>query len=317
MRKFFAVILAAVMVLSLLVVAVSAEPAEGAKNYLEGTAWGTVLKGTLKVAEEDGVKVYTYTPPAYVDYRTPTIGVYKAVKELIGDAEDAEVVFSFEIRGVFKEAGDTASAQLMLRGVNPKTNTVTYPKPEDAEAWDADGNTWDELYNEFTDGDKLFTNYDANGNVMRLKMADITILDDEWTLVQTEPIYINALNLQDSLFGDWILCMNHIETYDAERLLSIQVRNAAVYNYADIEEEEEPTPEPTEEATAQPTDAPEATDAPATTAPAATEEPEAPASSGNYTGLIIGIVCGVVVIAAAVVAFILIKKKKGAGESAE
>lgn len=309
MKKILGILLAIVMTAALLGVTVSAEP----ENKLK-SSWGTTLfGGALKKSTEGGISVYTYTPESAYGWISPEISIFKTVKELIGPDDDGvEIVFSFEVRGVFKEAGGYATGRSMLRAISP-VGKKTYDFREGADPeWLAN---WNNAYGEATEGEKIFALQPESGNNMAFMQPDtVEIKENEWTLYESDPVYVAASNINTELFGDWVWCMDQI-TYGDSGLKSIQFRNAAIYLYDDWAEANA-TPEPTSTPTPEPTDPPEATDVPTDTV---TDAPEATdtATDGTQTTegndptvLIVGIICGVVVVAAIVTA-IIVKKKRG------
>ncbi len=316
MKKILAVLIASVMAITMFgALTVSADQPT---NYLT-TKWSNSLfGGNLEETEEDGAVVTTYTFSSKQPWISSNISVYGDIKKLAEGKDYVEVVFSVEIRGVFSGENNATYCESLLRAVNPRTNYISYPAG-DAGNWNGEGATWQELFDEGADDEKLFA-VDTGGNCMfNFTPQTIEILGDEWTLYETDPVYLPSGVFNDDLYSDWLWCFHQIDF--GTGLEAIQIRNAAIYD----ENENRKTPAPTAEPTEKPTeDAPEATTVPATDAPVVTDAPATEASqpqttpgtgdntqekSGVNPGLIIGIICAVVVIAA-VVAFILIKKKK-------
>lgn len=295
--------------------------AEEATNYLTAK-WSTSLfSGTLTESEEDGATVTTYQFSSKQSWISPNISVYDDIKKLAEGKDYVEIVFSFEIRGIFSGDGNITTLDTLLRAVNPRTSYITYPAT-DAENWDGEGNTWQDLFDEASDGEVRFF-LDSGGNCMlNLEPTSIQVFGDEWTLFESDPIYFPAEVFNDDLYSDWLWCLHQIEF--GTNLEEIQIRNAAIYDY----NEGRKTPAPTEVSTKAPAD--EATEAAPTAvvtdnAPAtadsgdnasqATDKTDDPSretdnSSGVNPGVIIGIVCGTVVIVACVLFFVLRKKKK-------
>ena len=287
------------------------------KNHLTKSWSSEYFAGKIEETEEDGVKVTTYTPQSAQPWFSPSLRILDDIKAMAGDKSYVEVVISFEIRGIFKEGVHESVCDTLLRAINPRTDGFSFPD-SDTQNWDGAGSTWEELYYDAADGDTLFSISSGN-NMYNLQPERITILDNEWTLFETEPIFIDIRSLSEDLFGDWILCIHQI-SYDVG-LKSVQFRNEGLYNIAELATPT-PTKAPTAEPTEVPTKAPDTSTAqPATDKPAdnATAVPTDKADKGDNKsddkkgvnpGVIIGIVCGVAAIAVIVIAIVVSKKKK-------
>ena len=296
---------------------VGAEEAAGPKNYMTGKWETNVFAGKVDEKEEDGVKVTTYTPSAKQAWISPTMRVLGDVKKIAEGKDYVEVVFSFEISGEFEPGSEgVASCGVLIRAVNPRTNTYVYSGVDD---WDGEGTTWEELYFLYSDGEPLFF-IDGGGNCMaNLEPQEIEIREGEWTYFESEPIFVASAALTDELFGDWLLCTHQI-TYE-KGLTALKFRNEGIYSNDDLAPTAAPTAEPTEPPTEAPAtqepDEPGATAAPgnATDAPVkpgeATAMPADNKKAGLSTGALIGIIAGAaVVIAAVIVCCVAVAKKK-------
>ena len=289
------------------------------KNHLTKSWSSEYFAGKIEETEEDGVKVTTYTPQSAQPWFSPSLSIMDDIKTMAGDKSYVEIVITFEIRGVFKEGSHDSYCDFLLRAINPRTGGFNYPETDTMD-WDGAGSTWDDLYYDAAGGDTLFKAAGGGGNVMYNLMPEhVEIFDDQWTLFESEPIFVDINSMTDELFGDWIMCAHQI-AYDTG-LKSLQFRNEGLYNIAELATPV-PTKAPTAEPTEVPTKAPDTSTAqPATDKPAdnATAVPTEKADKGDNKsddkkgvnpGVIIGIVCGVAAIAVVVIAIVVSKKKK-------
>ncbi len=319
MKKITALILSILIFASFLAIPSFSEAPAGPTNYLTHKWTDDFFKGTITEEEVDGTTVTTYIPDNAYSWWSPNLRVFEDIKTLIGDKRGATVVITFEIKGVFANAGSSSNVHLVFRAVNPKSGGLPFPNSETGN-WDGNGSSWAELYGDVAEGDMLFSIPDGNNNMFRPAPEYVDVLDDEWTLYETEPIYIGAADLDPTLFGDWLLCLDDL-TFSSD-FKGLQFRNTAIYDYDETKPTKAPTAEPTEAPATEPaTEAPAKTDAPATKAPdtdpaktntpddKATQAPKDDTSGKVNPGLIIGIIAGVVVIAA-VIAIIVVKSKK-------
>lgn len=327
MKKIVALLLSVMLITGIVALPAFSEAETGTapKNYLTGGWTDGYFAGTLTESEEDGETVTTYVPSAAYSWLSPSLSIFQDLKKMIGENRGVTVVLTFEIRGVFANPGSSVETHILIRACNPKTGQLAYPADQIGD-WDGNGYTWKELYDEVAGGDLQFQVYYGDNNYCYPVPENVTVASDSWTKYESDPIYVSAEELDETLFKDWFVCFDNI-SYDSN-LKGFQFKNTAIINY----EETRPTKAPAEDPTEEPTKAPEdattvpvdATTAPAPTDAAKTDVPDgkatdAPrddngdnkdASSGPNVGLIIGIVCGVVAVAA-VVAVIVARKKKG------
>ena len=223
-KKVVAVIISAALLLALVCPAYADNEQT---NYLTGTWQAAFFAGDLTETEEDGVKIMTYTPVARESWFSPYIYVYKDIKKIAEGKDYVEVVFSVEIRGVFNDESAVSTCDSLLRAINPNSGSFQY-SAADADNWKGSGSTWAELYDIASDGDGIF-NLDAGGNNMaKFEPKSITITANEWTLFESDPVYIPASSLDDELFGEWIWCFDMINY--GVGLTALQFRNPAIYD---------------------------------------------------------------------------------------
>ena len=292
MKKLLFAILTILLSFSLL--AVSAEP-DDSGNYLANTKWEAGYSKAVRV--EDGVTIATGIDGAWC---TPQLSIYKILLEAMGDNDDVELVFTFDIRITLKEdaTDDSAGARLLFRG-NNKTKFS-----EDDE--------WNEAYEEALDGEyPLFMS--SQGNIMYYT-GDSVILTEEWTTVYLE-LYFTRPQIENDFVTEWKFCLDTITKYAS--IASIEIKNTGLYLSDDAPEapvpDETPTPTPNNAtATPEPTPwmTPDLGQSTETEAPVVDNEITEADNSFNPVFIIAGAAAVVVVAAAAVVTVIVIKKKR-------
>lgn len=330
MKKLTAILIVAIMLISLMSFPAFAEaeaeaPASGGPtNYLTAKWESKFFAGKIEETEEDGATVTTYTPNNPQSWMSPTLDIYQDLKTLMGEKKGATVVISFEVRGIFK--GETSEGQIhnLIRAINPRTKSFEFPAAQTAD-WDGNGSTWEELYEGAADGEFMFQIDFGGNNMFVLDPAFTDIFADDWVLFETPPLYIGASDLDDTLFGGMLLCVDNL---DYSTLQSIQFRNASIIDYDEAKPTKAPTPEPTEvPATDEPANTPGEvkTDEPADNKTAEPKDNKTADPKGNgdadskdkaagpNVGLIIGIICGAVALAAIIIVIAVVAKKKKKG----
>ena len=318
-KAVYAIALAAILLVTLSSLPAFAEEATQNTNYLTAKWAADIFSGTITETEEDGVTVTEYVPSATYSWFSPTLDVFQDLKTLIGSREGAVVNITFEIQSASDKDECESHAHVLFRAVNPRTGQLPF-SAEEAGDWDGEGNAWSELYKENFDSDLEFYIENSN-NYAFPEEANLDISKSGWTLYETGPIYISAADLNDTLFGGWLLCIDNMD-YSPSYLKGVRLRNAAIYDCEEGTPTAAPTEVPTEAPTAAPTQEPVKTDAPtqdtATKAPAdntqsgTSEENNDKTDNGKKSnlGLILGIAGGAVVAAAVIVAIVAGKKKK-------
>ncbi len=294
------------------------EATAGPVNHLTAKWSASVFAGKLEETEEDGATVITYTPADPQSWMAPTIDIFADLKALLGERKGMNVILSYEIRGVFT-GEPSGNAHNIIRAINPKNGGFSFP-PDQAGNWDGEGNSWQDLYGDVAEGDLSFSIDGGNNNMAFLAPEYTDLSSGDWMLFETEPLYVSAYDLDGNLFGGMLLT---VDALSYGNLTGLQIRNTAIYDYDEIK--------PTKAPTAEPTEAPEMTPAPATEGPAddpGNKNTGAPADNGSSAdpaatgsgtsdtksygpnvGLIIGIVCAAAVVVAAIAAVIMKKKK--------
>ena len=321
MKKLTVVLLAAIMLFSMMSFPAFAEaeaPASnGPKNYLTAKWESKFFAGNLEETEEDGVTVTTYTPANPQSWMSPTLDIYNDLKTLMGEKKGISVIFTYEVRGIFKGDGE-GQVHNIIRAINPKTKSFEF-KPDQTGNWDGKGSTWEDLYGEVVDGELSFAIDGGGNNMVVLEPAFTDITADDWNLFETDPIYIAAEDLDDTLFGGMLLC---VDALDYSNLTSLQFRNVGIYDYDEVKPTKAPTAEPTEvPATDEPQEPEKTAEAVKTDVPTdnstKTEAPKdnsgTDKDSGPNIGLIIGIICAAVAIAVIIIIIAVVAKKKKKG----
>ena len=301
MKKYLSIALAFLLTLSMLTAGVSAQ----AENKLT-TSWEKGLAGAVEQKTDADGTTYASATGISGAWVSPFLNVYDAVKAVVGDEEEAEVMFAFEVRIQYKNAEDQG------------TPLTVRPLIRANECADDIKNS--ESFLEIYEGE-MFSNGD-NANV--LAYFDISSLEvtDEWTVFESSK-FVSQTELNDSWWKKWDLCVDQIS--DADMIASLEFRNAGVYSAEDYESM---IPEPTEEPTtpAPPTEVPTPTQAAntpvgltSTTAPVAspTGEEDTDQKNGNTATIIIVCVVAAVVVAAVILGIVTVKKKKSGDTSAE
>ncbi|MBO4325961.1 MAG: PT domain-containing protein [Clostridia bacterium] len=320
MKKVIAILLSALLLTGLAIPVSFAEEAEDT-NYLTHKWASTFFGGTLtEETDEDGTFT-RYIPASSEPWLSPQLSVYDDLKKIAEGKDFIEVYFRMELRGVYNASDKSGTCGLLFRAIDPRSGSYAY-KLNEVENWDGQGNHWLDLYGDLLEDGDVFFKIDGGGNVMSIlnpQTADYT--SDDWTVFESEPMYIPTAALSDELFGDIILCFDFASNSGySGGLKGIDIRNTAIYDCNEHVTEPDPTEEPTEQPVDQPTDKPadptsenEAT-APAgdaTAAPVTTQEKtDDNKSSGLKPGAIIGIIAGAVVVVGVIVAVIVSKKKK-------
>lgn len=302
MKKYGSIVLALALAFCVLTLGISAQ----AENKLK-TAW---QKGFTSAVEEktdtDGTKYVSATGIEQAWY-SPFINVYDAVKAVVGDEEEAEVMFAFEMRVKYKDEGDAGT---------PITARVIIRPSGLAESL-KDTDQFVETYG--TEG--MFKN--DSGNVMGYFDSSMSTIETtgEWTVFECSHL-ISKSDLNDAYWTGWDLCVDMIS--QPELLSALEFRNVGVYSYDNYESM---IPEPTEEPVtpAPPTEKPTPTqvaNTPVGLAPTATAG-EGTAADGeqddgnNTTTIVIVCVVAAIVIAAIVVGVVVAKKKKAGEDTGE
>ena len=309
-KKAFAVLIAALIALSFFGISGSAESANEGTNYLTAK-WKIYFPGTLTEVEEDGAIVTEYIPETTASWYSPVLGLFNDLKTMMGDKKGITVVISFDIMGVFRDQGSSTQPSMLIRAVNPRTGGISFPTDQTGE-WDGSGGAWNDLYYDAAEGDVSFAVYGSN-IFAHLDDNIIKISGDEWTHYETAPIYISANDLDETLFGDWYYCFDEMNY--TKNFKGLRFRNTVLYNYDEIQPTAGPSAEPTEAPAQTTTQEPVKTDVPAATATEAvkTSDPDKnqPNQDNNKpgVGLVVGIVCGVAVLAAAAAIIVVTKRK--------
>ncbi len=299
MKKCGSIILALALAFCVLTLGVSAQ----AENKLTAT-WQKGFTSAVEVKTDTDGTSYVSATGIEDAWYSPFINVYDAVKAVVGDEEEAEVMFAFEMRIQYKNAED--------QGIPITVRPVIRAN----ECADAMKNS--ESFLETYEGE-MFSNGD-NANVMAYFDISSFEVTDEWTVFESSK-FVSQTELNDSWWKKWDLCVDQIS--DADMIASLEFRNAGVYNAEDYESM---IPEPTEEPTtpAPPTEVPTPTQAantPVGLAPTATATQDSAVDGeqdggNNTTTIVIVCVVAVIVIAAIVVGVVVAKKKK-AGEDTD
>ena len=299
MKKCGSIILALALAFCVLTLGVSAQ----AENKLTAT-WQKGFTSAVEVKTDTDGTSYVSATGIEDAWYSPFINVYDAVKAVVGDEEEAEVMFAFEMRIQYKNAEDQG------------TPITVRPVIRANECADAMKNS--ESFLETYEGE-MFSNGD-NANVMAYFDISSFEVTDEWTVFESSK-FVSQTELNDSWWKKWDLCVDQIS--DADMIASLEFRNAGVYNAEDYESM---IPEPTEEPTtpAPPTEVPTPTQAantPVGLAPTATATQDSAVDGeqdggNNTTTIVIVCVVAVIVIAAIVVGVVVAKKKK-AGEDTD
>ena len=299
MKKYLSIALAFLLTLSMLTAGVSAQ----AENKLT-TSWEKGLAGAVEQKTDADGTTYASATGISGAWVSPFLNVYDAVKAVVGDEEEAEVMFAFEMRIQYKNAED--------QGIPITVRPVIRAN----ECADAMKNS--ESFLETYEGE-MFSNGD-NANVMAYFDISSFEVTDEWTVFESSK-FVSQTELNDSWWKKWDLCVDQIS--DADMIASLEFRNAGVYNAEDYESM---IPEPTEEPTtpAPPTEVPTPTQAAntpvgLTSTATATQDSavDGEQDGGNNTTTIV-IVCVVaVIVIAAIVVGVVVAKKKKAGEDTD
>ena len=301
MKKVFSMVLVLVLAFSVLTLGISAQ----AENKLT-TSWEKGLAGAVEQKTDADGTTYASATGISGAWVSPFLNVYDAVKAVVGNEEEAEVMFAFEIRVQYKNAEDQG------------TPVTVRPVIRANECADDMKNS--ESFLEIYEGE-MFSNKD-NANV--LAYFDISSLEviDEWTVFESAK-FVSSTELNDTWWKRWDLCVDQIS--DVDMIASLEFRNAGIYNAEDYESM---IPEPTEEPTtpAPPTEIPTPTqqaNTPVGLAPTATATQDSTNDEGqqndgnNTTTIVIVCVVAVIVIAAIVIGVVVAKKKKAGEDTGE
>lgn len=300
MKKYLSIALVCLLTLSMLTAGVSAQ----AENKLT-TSWEKGLAGAVEQKTDADGTAYASATGIDKAWLSPFLNVYDAVKAVVGNEEEVEVMFAFEVRIQYKNEED--------KGIP----VMVHPLIRANECSDDIKDT--EKFPEVYEGE-LFANKDKN--VMAYFDVSTIEVTDEWAVFESSKL-VSKTELNDAWWKRWDLCVDQIS--DPEIIASLEFRNAGVYNAEDYESM---IPEPTEApATPEPTPT-EVTNTPvgltSTTAPAAsptateiTDIGDKDQTNGNTTTIVIVCVVAAVVVAAVIIGVVTIKKKKSADASAE
>lgn len=304
MKKYVSIALTLVLALCLLSLGVNAQ----AENKLT-TSWTSGLAAAVEEKNDaDGTK---YVSATGIDgaWKSPFINVYDAVKAIVGNEEEVEVMFTFEMRVQYSDA-DAAGTPITARVII---------RPSGLSAGIKDKDTFAETYGNESG---MFKN--DGGNVMGYFDTSMSTIEttEEWTIFEC-PALISKSDLNDSFWTGWDLCVDMIS--EVEILSALEFRNAGVYLYDDYEPA---IPVPTEEpVTEEPTEIPAPTEAAntpvgikPTTVPSATAAGTVNGEAedgGSMTTIIIVCVVAAVVVIAVVVGIVVAKKKKSGDSPAE
>ncbi len=290
-----------VLALTMLTMGVSAQ----AENKLTASWQKGFVSAVEQKTDEDGTP-YVSAMGIENSWYSPFINVYDAVKAVVGEEEEAEVMFVFEMRVKFKDESD-AGTPVAVRAVIRPSGCSEEIKNQDL------------FLETYQNEEGMFKN--DGGNVMGYFDSSMSTFEvtDEWTVFECSHL-ISKTDLNDSWWTGWDLCVDQINDY--ELIEALEFRNTGVYSYDDYESI---IPEPTE---APATPEPTPTVVPATpvgfvtsstTAPAVTATEDTASgeqNEGDITSVIVVCVVAAVVIAAVIVGIVVVKKKK-AGDVAE
>ncbi len=301
MKKCGSIILALALAFCVLTLGVSAQ----AENKLTAT-WQKGFTSAVEVKTDTDGTSYVSATGIEDAWYSPFINVYDAVKAVVGDEEEAEVMFAFEMRVKYKDEGD-AGTPITARVIIRPSGMAESIKNEDQ---------FVETYGE----EGMFKN--DSGNVMGYFDSSMSTIEttEEWTVFECSHL-IPKTDLNDAYWTGWDLCVDMIS--QPELISALEFRNVGVYSYDDYESiipertEEPATPVP-------PTEKPMPTQAASTPvglAPTATATQDSAVDGeqdggNNTTTIVIVCVVAVIVIAAIVVGVVVAKKKK-AGEDTD
>lgn len=296
MKKCGSIVLALALAFCVLTLGVSAQ----AENKLTAT-WQKGFTSAVEVKTDTDGTSYVSATGIEDAWYSPFINVYDAVKAVVGDEEEAEVMFAFEMRVKYKDEGD-AGTPITARVIIRPSGLAESIKNEDQ---------FVETYGE----EGMFKN--DGGNVMGYFDSSMSTIEttEEWTVFECSHL-IPKTDLNDAYWTGWDLCVDMIS--QPELISALEFRNVGVYSYDDYESI---IPEPTEEPATPvpPTEKPMPTQAASTPvglAPTATATQDSAVDGeqdggNNTTTIVIVCVVAVIVIAAIVVGVVVAKKEKG------
>ena len=176
MKKYLSIALAFLLTLSMLTAGVSAQ----AENKLT-TSWEKGLAGAVEQKTDADGTTYASATGISGAWVSPFLNVYDAVKAVVGDEEEAEVMFAFEMRIQYKNAED--------QGIPITVRPVIRAN----ECADAMKNS--ESFLETYEGE-MFSNGD-NANVMAYFDISSFEVTDEWTVFESSK-FVSQTELNDS-----------------------------------------------------------------------------------------------------------------------
>ncbi len=232
-------------------------------DWKKGTANGDINKSK----DADGMIVYSIGG-LNAAYMSPQIDVYGAIKQVIGDQDDATVTISFDARVEFK-AGISDEDKAFMGTPVMRAGKIS------ADANASDPTSFADLYE-----GSLFKKIDAI-NIIGSGFASPIQLDETWEhYVVTFDVF--ADDLSDGIFDQWNFCLSSCKGFDS--IEKLMFRNTGVYAGDDDGQATPvpvtPTPSPTPEATA----VPQATEAPSGNAPTATANSGSKNNTDNKNG---------------------------------
>ncbi len=319
MKKFMPIFLAAILTFTMLSFSVNAAYDTGnaideKASTLEGTTtadlaglgWEAFSSGAIEVATEEGNSYVHFSGPKN-QYSAPALNIFPAIKKISGE-DDACVCIVLKLRFNSTDSSfEFATAGMVVRSnveseFTKNSNGVYYARLDPIDSIDADCGEWITVIVEYVE---ISAEDLATEAKWQLTFDRLGPDGDEQAMQEAGAYESNfTIDIDDVAIYD-------ADYYDEHIVESLEQN--------DDPAETEPTEEdPNEEAPkTEPTEVPEATQAP-TASPTAvpTEFPGTAegAENGNNTGVIVGIIIAAIVIAAGIIVFAVMKKKKSASD---